>query len=253
MPTTLIFGGNGKVARYLTRILTTETSPAHEVYSIIRNPDQVSELAALGAKPIVQSIAEASVSDLVMILTNAKPDVVVWSAGAGGDDHDGTRVAAVDRDGAIKVMDACAESGVKRFIIVSAMDVRDHSKPAPDWYDDGTKERAAKVLNAIRPFMEAKFAADKELVTGNERRKLDYTIIRPAGLGSNPGVGTVSAGKVQLAKVVKREDLARVIVQCIEEPGTIGLVFDVAAGDSPIPEEISRVASERVDVFDGFY
>lgn len=254
MPTTLIFGGSGKVARHLTRILTTETSPAHKVHSIIRNPNQSSELVVLGAKPIVQSIEEASVSDLVVTLTNIKPDVVIWSAGAGGDtDDNGTRLAAVDRDGAIKVMDACAEAGIKRFITVSAMDVRDHSKPAPDWYDDGTKERAAMILNAIRPFMEAKFAADKDLVTGNERRKLDYTIVRAAGLGSNPGVGTVSAGKVQLAKVVKREDLARVIVQCMGEPGTIGLAFDVAAGDTPIPEEISRVAKERIDVFDGFY
>ncbi len=252
MPTTLIFGGNGKVARHLTHILTAETSPAHKVYSIIRNPDQLSELAAFGANPIVQSVEEASIYDLVVTLKNIRPDVVVWSAGA-GDDSDDARIAAVDRDGAIKVMDACAEAGVKRLITVSALDARDHSRPAPDWYDDGTKERASMVWNAIRPFMEAKFAADKDLVTGNDRRKLDYTIIRPGGLGSNPGVGTVSAGKVQLAQVIKREDLARVIVQCMGEPGTIGLAFDVAAGDMPVPEAISRVASERIDTFDGLY
>lgn len=251
MSKVLIFGGNGKVARHLTRILISETSPAYEVFSIIRNHDQVSELAALGANPIVQSIEEASVSDLVVTITNIKPDVVLWSAGAG--DGDTGRIAAVDRGGAIKVMDACAEVGVKRFITVSAMDVRDHSKPAPQWYDEGTKERAAKVLDAIRPFMEAKFEADKELVIGNQTRKLDYTIVRAAGLGSQPGIGTVSAGKVQLAKVVKREDLARIIVQCIGEPGTIGLVFDVAAGDTPIQEAVSRVADERIDVFEGFY
>jgi len=252
MPTTLIFGGSGKVARHLTRILVTETSPAHEVYSIIRNPNQLSELIALGAKPIVQSIEEASVSDLVLTLKNTKPDAVVWAAGA-GDDDDITRLAAVDRDGAIKVMDACAKAGVKRLITVSAMDVRDHSKTAPDRYDEGTRERAAKVFQTIQPFMDAKFASDKELVIGNKTRKLDYTIVRAAGLGNQPGVGTVSAGKVQLAKVVKREDLARVVAQCMEEPGTIGLVFDVAAGNTPIAEEVSRVAIERIDVFDGFY
>ncbi|KAI0126398.1 Rossmann-fold NAD(P)(+)-binding protein [Xylariales sp. AK1849] len=252
MPTTLIFGGNGKVARHLTRILTTETSPAHEVYSVIRNPDQCSELAALGAKPIVQSIESATTSDLVVTLQDVKPDAVVWSAGAGGDGGD-ARTAAVDRDGAIKAMDACAEAGVKRFITVSALDVRDRAKPAPEWYDDGTRERAAKIWGVIRPFMEAKLAADKELVTGNGRRKLDYTIVRAGGLGSNPGTGTVSAGKVQLAKVIKREDLAHVIVQCLGEPGTVGLAFDVAAGDIPIPKAICSVARERIDVFDGLY
>jgi nucleoside-diphosphate-sugar epimerase len=154
MPTALIFGGNGKVARHLTRILTSETSPAYEIHSIIRNPDQLSDLASLGAIPIAQSIEEASISDLAPTLTNTKPDVVIWSAGAGNGDS--ARIAAVDRNGAIKVMDACAEAGVKRLITVSAMDMRDYSKPAHDWYDEGTKELAAKVLNAIRPFMEAK-------------------------------------------------------------------------------------------------
>ena len=140
-------------------------------------------------------------------------------------------------------MDACAAAGVKRFITVSATDVRDHSKPAPDWYDEGTKERAAKVFNVIQPFVDAKFVADKELVTGNMRRKLDYTIVRGAGLGSQPGPGRVFAG------IVKREDLARVIVACMGEPGTIGPVFDVSAGDTPVVEEISRVARDRIDAF----
>jgi hypothetical protein len=90
-------------------------------------------------------------------------------------------------------------------------------------------------------------------VNGNERRKLDYIIVRAVGLGNNPGTGTVSAGKVQLAKVVKQEHPVRVAVQCIEEPGSIGLIFDVTAGDIPIPEEIFKVTSERIDVFGGFY
>ncbi|KAH8583626.1 Rossmann-fold NAD(P)(+)-binding protein [Bisporella sp. PMI_857] len=254
MPTTLIFGGSGKVARHLTRILTTETSPAHEVHSIIRNPDQISELETLSAKPIVQSIEEASVSDLVLTLQNTKPNVVVWTAGASGDKNDnGTRIAAVDHHGAVKVMDACAEAGVKRYITISAMDVRDYLKSAPDWYNEKTRERATKVWNAIRPFMEAKFAADKDLVIRNDKRKLEYTIVRAASLGNNPGVETVSAGKVQLAKVVKRENLARVIVQYIKEPSTIKLVFDVAAEDVPVPKEILKVIKERINVFDGYY
>jgi len=105
----------------------------------------------------------------------------------------------------------------------------------------------------VRPFMDAKFAADKELVTGNEKRGLEYTIVRAAGLGSLPGTGRVAAGRVQLAKVVKREDLARVVVGCIVEVGTVGLVFDVAAGEATIEEEVLRVARERIDVFEGFY
>ena len=36
--------------------------------------------------------------------------------------------------GAVKVFDATAAAGVKRFIIVSAVDIRDReNKPAPEW------------------------------------------------------------------------------------------------------------------------
>lgn len=36
--------------------------------------------------------------------------------------------------GAIKVFDATAAAGVKRFIIVSAVDIRDReNKPTPEW------------------------------------------------------------------------------------------------------------------------
>ena len=253
MPTTLIFGGSGKVARHLTRILTQQETPAHTVYSIIRNPDQTSDIESLGAKPIVQSIEDASVSDMVATIKQVNPEYIVWSAGAGGGNPE--RTVTVDQEGAIKAMDAAAEAGgAKRYIVVSALDVRDREKrPPPDWYDDGSRERSDKVWAAIEPYMKAKFAADKELRTGNGRRKLDYTIVRPGGLGQRPGTGTVAAGKVDLGRVVSREDIARVVVQCMKEPGTIGLAFDVAGGETPIVEAVAAVARDKVDTFEGFY
>ena len=252
MPTTLIFGGSGKVARHLTRILTQQETPAHTVYSIIRNPAQSSDIESLGGKPIVQSIEEASVSDLVQTIKALNPDCIVWAAGAGGGSPE--RTTKVDHEGAIKSMDAAAEAGVRRYIIVSALDVRDREhRPRPDWYTEESKVRSEKVWAAIGPYMRAKFAADRELRTGNARRKLDYTIVRPGGLGMKPGVGTVAAGKVSLERTVPREDVAQVVVQCMKEPGTIGLAFDVVGGDAPIAEAIATVARERIDTFEGFY
>jgi hypothetical protein len=72
------------------------------VYSIIRSQEQASSLKELGAEPIVQSIEESSVSDLSATISKSKPDVIVWSAGAGGKDGP-HRTDAVDRVGAIKV------------------------------------------------------------------------------------------------------------------------------------------------------
>ena len=181
MPTTLILGGSGKVARQLTRILTTQTQPPHTVHSVIRNPSQVADLQSLGAHPIVQSIEDSSASELAATIASVSPDCVVWSAGAGGGNPERTK--SVDHEGALKSMDAVAAAGVKRYIIVSALDVRDRErKGTPEWYGEADRERSDKVWGAIGTYMRAKFEADRELRVGNGKRGLKYTIVRPGGL-----------------------------------------------------------------------
>ena len=168
--TTLIFGGSGKVARHITRLLTQQES--HKVHSIIRKAEQSESISALGATPIIQSIEDSSVDDMVSTMKSTQASNIIWSAGAGGGSPERTR--AVDRDGAIKCMDAAAKAGVKRFVLVSAVDVRDREgKPEPEWYDDGDRERSDSMWKALGPYMEAKLAADKALITGNGERKLD--------------------------------------------------------------------------------
>ena len=72
-------------------------------------------------------------------MTKHAPDVVLFSAGAGGKGGP-ERTKAVDEHGAIKVFDAIEQSGVakadgfRRFMLVSAVDVRDKTKPPPSWY-----------------------------------------------------------------------------------------------------------------------
>ena len=247
---TLIFGGSGKVARHLTRILAADDN--HTVHSVIRNPDHAPELTRLGAHPIIQDIETASVADLAATLRATHATTVVWAAGAGGGNPARTR--SVDQDGAIKTMDATAAAGVRRYLLVSAVDVRDRAaRPEPEWYDDGDRERSGKVWGAIGPYMRAKLEADRSLVGGNERRGLEWTIVRPGGLSQAGGVGTVAAGKVHLERTIAREDVAATVVQCMRDAGTIGLAFDVVGGETPIEEAVAAVAKGRVDTFAGRY
>lgn len=248
--TTLIFGGSGKCARHITRLLAAE---GQKVYSIIRNPDQTPSISSLGAEPIVQSIEASTVDDFAKTITEAKPDTIIWAAGAGGGSPE--RTQAVDHEGAIKAMDATAQAGVtKRFLIISAVDVRDREgKPEPEWYDDGDRDRSGKVWGAIGPYMSAKFAADKSLVTENGRRGLDYTIVRPGGLSQDPAKGTIAAGRVHLNTMISREDVAAVVVECMKQSGTIGLAIDVVGGETPIKDALAAVVKERVDTFAGRY
>lgn len=250
MATTLIFGGSGKVARHLTRLLAAEGQTVH---SIIRNPDQKSDIESLGGKPIVQSIEDSSVEDFISTIKSTNPSTIVWAAGAGGGSPERTK--KVDNEGAIKSMDATAKAGVtKRYIIISAVDVRDReNKPEPEWYNDADRERSNKVWGAIGPYMAAKFAADRDLVTKNNERGLEYTIVRPGGLSQDPGTGKIAAGKVHFDTMISREDVAKAVVEIMKNDGTKGLAIDMVGGDTPIKDAIAEVAKNKVDTFAGRY
>jgi nucleoside-diphosphate-sugar epimerase len=250
MPNTLIFGGSGKVARRLTTILTSQ-NPAHTVYSVIRNPAQTDEIKKLGGVPVIQSIEDSSVDDLAATLKKHSIDSIVWSAGAGGGSP--ARTVAVDKEGAIKSFDAAAKAGVHRYVMVSANDVRDRSKPAPEWYDEKDKERSDKGWGAIEHYMQMKFEADKNLRTENEKRGLEYTIVRPGALTVDPGQGTIKAGKVHLGSPISREDVAAVVAEVLNNDGTIGLAFDILGGDTPIKQAVQQVVEKKEDTFEGQY
>ena len=246
---TLIFGGSGKVARHITRLLS-HSPHNHTVHSIIRKPEQQASIAALGGTPIVQSIEDSSVEAMAATIRATSASAIIWSAGAGGGSAERTR--AVDRDGAIRCMDAAALAGVKRFVMVSAVDVRDREgRPEPEWYDDGDRERSEGMWKGIGAYMEAKLAADKALVEDNEKRGLEWTIVRPGRLLEEEGTGRVEAGKVHLARGIPREDVARVVVEVLGQRETIGLAFDVVGGEKEVGEAVREVAEGRVDTFEG--
>lgn len=238
------------MARHITRLLAAE---GHNVYSMIRNAEQKSDIEGIGGKPVVQSIEDSSVDDMAKTIADLKASTVIWSAGAGG--KGGLdRTQAVDKDGAIRSMDATAKAGVKRYIIVSAVDVRDkENKPEPDWYNDEDRDRSNKVRSALGFYMECKFAADRSLVTDNGRRGLEYTIVRPGGLSDDPAKGAIEAGKVHLNQVISREDVASVVIECMKQDATKGLAFDCVGGDTPVADAIAKVAKEKIDTFEGRY
>jgi uncharacterized protein YbjT (DUF2867 family) len=108
----IVIGGHGKVALQLAGILTGR---ADAVSSVFRNPDHSDDVAATGAKPVQADIEQLDTIAVARLL--AGHDAVVFSAGAGGGNPAGTY--AVDRDAAIRVIDAAAQAGVKRFVMVS--------------------------------------------------------------------------------------------------------------------------------------
>lgn len=211
----VIIGGHGKVARLLAPSLVAR---GDEVTSLIRNPDHTEAVAATGARPLVADVEQldaAALTDLVV-----GNDAVVWSAGAGGGDP--ARTHAVDQVAAITSMQAAADAGVGRYVMVSYLGSR------PDHGVDPS--------SSFFPYAEAKAAADEHLRgTG-----LDWTILCPGALTEEPPTGAIEISDAPGAPSVTRADVAAVIAEVLRRPDTIGATIPFNNGDTPIDEALAR-------------
>ncbi|BBY13998.1 SDR family oxidoreductase [Mycobacterium marseillense] len=213
----IVFGGHGKVALQLAQNLTQR---GDQVSSVFRNPDQSDDVAATGANPVVADIEQLDVDALAELLTGH--DAVVFSAGAGGGNPE--RTYAVDRDAAIRVIDAAARAGVKRFVLVSYFGAGpDHGVPQSD---------------PFFAYAEAKAAADTHLRASD----LDWTILGPGRLTLDPATGRIALRRTHGAESgsVSRADVAQVAAAALADDATIGRTIEFNNGDVPIAEALAR-------------
>ena len=214
----VVIGGHGKVALHLARILTER---GDEVTSVFRNPDHADDVAATGARPVVADIETLDTAALADLL--AGHDAVVFSAGAGGGDP--ARTYAVDRDAAIRVIDAARQAGVRRFVMVS--------------YFGAGPDHGVSQDNSFFPYAEAKAAADAHLRASD----LDWTVLGPGRLTLEPATGRIAVGAAGADKRrkrgVSREDVALVAAAALSDDSTIRRTIDFNKGDLPIAEALA--------------
>ena len=208
----VVIGGHGKVALHLARILTER---GDEVTSVFRNPDHAEDVAATGARPVVADIETLDTEALAELL--AGYDAVVFSAGAGGGNP--ARTYAVDRDAAIRVIDAARQAGTRRFVMVS-------------YFGAGPDHGVAKD-NPFFPYAEAKAAADTHLRASD----LDWTVLGPGRLTLEPATGRIAVGT---AGEVSREDVALVAAAVLsDDTSAIRRTIEFNNGDLPIAEALA--------------
>jgi uncharacterized protein YbjT (DUF2867 family) len=211
-----IIGGHGKVALLLAPLLVGR---GDDVTSIIRNPAHAADVEATGATAVVADVEHLGTEALAELL--AGHDAVVWSAGAGGGNPSRTR--AVDRDAAIRSMDAAATAGVPRYVMVSYLGARtDHGVPED---------------NPFFHYAEAKAAADEHLRATN----LDWTILGPSSLTAEPGTGRITLADHTESGSVSREDVAAVVAAALREPRTVREFVGFNQGGTPIAEALGSV------------
>lgn len=208
----LIIGGHGKVALKLERLLAER---GDDIDAVIRNPQHSTDVEQTGARAVVADVEQLDVVALAELF--AGHDAIVWSAGAGGGDPQ--RTWAVDRDAAIRSMEAAVKAGIRRYVMVSYFRSPDHSVPES---------------NLFHAYAEAKAAADEHL-TG---MALDWTILGPSTLTDGDGTGRIDAAASESGSV-SRADVAAVAAATLADDRTIGRTIRFNTGGTPISEAIA--------------
>ena len=209
----VVIGGHGKVA---LRLAPQLVAAGHEVVAVIRNPDHVAEVEQTGAQARVADVESLDVAGVAEVLRGA--DAVVWSAGAGGGNPQ--RTDAVDRAAAIRSMDAAAQAGVSRYVMVS--------------YFGAGPEHGIDPDDGFYAYAEAKAAADTHL----KGTDLAWTILGPSALTLEPGSGRIETGAGVTGGEVSRDNVAAVIAAALADDSTIRRVIEFNDGDTPIAEAI---------------
>ena len=209
----LLIGGHGKVALLLEPLLV---AAGHHVTAVVRNPAHEADVAATGATPLVADVASFDLDQLTSLVSGN--DIVIWSAGAGGGSAE--RTYAVDRDAAIRSIDAAAR--VPRYLMVS--------------YFGAGPDHGIDPSDSFYAYAESKAAADAHL----RASALDWTILAPSSLTLAPPTGRIDV-TADTSRSVARADVAAVIAASIDEPATIRRSVRFNTGDVPIAEALQTL------------
>jgi nucleoside-diphosphate-sugar epimerase len=209
-----IAGGHGKIALRLTALLVAR---GDTVGGLIRNPAHADDLRARGADPVVCDLEHASVDEIADAVAGA--EAVVFAAGA-GPGSGAERKLSVDRDGAIKLLEAAP--GI-RYVIVSSVGAE---SPPPESDDD-----------VFSVYLRAKAQADAA-VQASDR---PWTIVRPGGLTDDAGTGRIRLETEPFRGRVPRDDVATVLADVLHDPRATSRILYVNGGEEPIADALDRV------------
>ena len=205
----LVAGANGAIGQLLLDRLVLN---GHDVAGGVRTPEQFSAVNARNAKAVKLDLT--CPEDFAPALEGR--DAVIFVAGSGG-----KAVEDVDRDGAIRLIDATKAAGIPRFILLSSV------------YADRPEEGPEK----IRPYLRAKHAADLHMQDSG----LDFTIVRPGTLTNEQPQDHIELG-THLADdggSIPRADVASTLACVLETPGSVGATFEIISGPKLVSDALA--------------
>jgi uncharacterized protein YbjT (DUF2867 family) len=212
----VIAGAHGQIGLRLLRLLAAR---GDEVVGLIRNPDHAGDVSAAGGTPVVCDLESASTDAVAEAAGQA--DVAVFAAGAGAGSG-AERKNTMDRDGAIKLLQA-TDSTAARYLAVSSVGAE--SPPSGD--------------GVFEVYLRAKADADAAVMASDRA----WVIIRPGPLTDDRGSGRVRIDTEPFRDDVPRDDVAAVLAAVVADPGVDRRVLYLSGGDVPIDQALASVAS----------
>jgi nucleoside-diphosphate-sugar epimerase len=208
-----IAGAHGKIAMRLTARLAAS---GETVIGLIRNPDHAEDVRRQGGQPIACDLERATSDEVAAAIAGS--EAAIFAAGA-GPGSGAARKLTVDRDGAIKLLDAASSAGVPRYLIVSSAGAEN-----PPHGDD-----------ASSVYLRAKAEADAA-VRSSDR---EWTIVRPGPLTDDQGAGRVRIQSEPFRGEVPRDDVAAVLHALLGEPRAAHRILYVNAGEDDLEQALA--------------
>ena len=212
----VVAGANGLTGRIVLKMLA---EAGHQPVAMIRDFSQREELEPLGAECRIGDL-EKPVGYAVRGCRGA-----IFAAGSGSKTGP-QKTIDVDQNGAMAFIDTCGRMNVRRFVMLSSIAV-DEPERGPE---------------SLHHYFRAKAIADRHLQASG----LDYTIVRPGFLTNEPGSGAIETGE-NLGPIAKethsvtREDVARVLVDCLALDNTARKTFEMIEGETPVADALKAL------------
>jgi putative NADH-flavin reductase len=216
-----IFAATGGIGRQL---LEQALAAGHDVTAVARNPralpTRVRAVAAdLGAPD--PAVLESAVAGADAVLSGLGPR---------------TRSdAGIASRGTRAIVGAMEATGVRRIVVVSAAPVSTMASPGrpdPPGRDPGeglvTRRLVMPLLRAALREVYDDLALMEDVLRASD---LDWTVVRPPRLTNRPATGTyrtASGHNLRGGVLVARADVAHLMLEVLEQPGTIGQAIGIA-------------------------
>jgi nucleoside-diphosphate-sugar epimerase len=207
-----IAGGHGKIALRLTQRLSAR---GESVVGLIRKREDADDVRAHGGEPVLCDLEHADVPEISAALTGASAVVFAAGAGAGSGPE---RKLTVDRDGAIKLLEAAKAADVPRYLIISSVGAE--NPPAGD--------------DTFSVYLQAKADAD-QAVQASDR---EWLIVRPGRLTDDPGTGRVRIDVEPFRGEIPRDDVAAVLDALLLRERAARRILFVNGGETAVEQAL---------------